>query len=575
VRRLVARTEVGRPDSPPPGPRGRPVGDEHHDLLRVGAQTAAALARYAPADPDLLAAAVALPWYDAELRGIRGQLYYRVELDWPAAMVLAMVPPKGRGDDHAAERHRYRRQLAGLPPLLRAAVLIERHLASGIPTLIRESWGALRPFDRAELAELAAGIPGPLLPPPGPPAPRPGPAPTRPRAADRWWQPPLPPDPGLSLLDGPVGSPAEAIRLVGQRLNDLFAGYLLRPGGDPGYRVGGPTDPGFLVDGAELVYTVRWNAPPETLRPIAPQYSNPGDGPRAPFREPGWIVDRVTREVTAVDLAFQSADSCAADRRLYPLPPGWLPTGRQPFPDGFAGVLAWLLTGPAAAEPHRFAAAGFEPATLAAALSEATARYAGRLATPSWPDLLVALRVAERTAGALRGAGVTEPAALIGAVLAARGPAASDTLLDEASPLWRTAAGDLARPDGGDLDGAGAAARAARLRAAAPAVRALVLANARARYGMETELFGSTPRARRDELAALEVLANPGPPDVPPQRPRDEEPPPHAGPPPEAGRSWGAASAVDIEMPPIPLPPMPPLPPPSFPDRSWSAPPPP
>jgi hypothetical protein len=114
--------------------------------------------------------------------------------------------------------------------------------------------------------------------------------------------------------------------------------------------------------------------------------------------------------------------------------------------------------------------------------------------------------VAGQTAAVLAEAGLAGPEVLAATVLAARGPAAGDTLLDPGSPHWRTPAGELARaarPADDELDGPGAARRAHRLSTATPSARALAIANARARGLVERELFGVTPQARRDELAAL------------------------------------------------------------------------
>ncbi len=423
--------------------RGQPAGpqDAEHrrGLLRVGVATATALARHAADDLDLLAVAATLPWFDETLLGSRSPV-----LSGPPEatrfLLLALAPPGARSMREAAsgDRSGYLRQLAALPPLPRAAALLTRYHAAGVPEVARLAFAAARPFDAAELAVLAAGLPADLLPPPGPPGPPPG--------------PPTP----------PVGSAAEAVSLV-RSDEQTFGGYRLLPDGDPGY----------LVDGQELVYRVRWDAPADAVRSVAPPVAYPGDPEPIRYREPGWIVDRVTREVHPVDLALGEPAGYVGPRRAYPLPP---------------------------------AALDLPPAIAA----EATERYRARLTGPDWPDFLVAYRIGDRTVRALMAAGRTEPDVLLAALLLARGPAAGDTLVDPGAPAWATPAGDLARaadPGPVDPDGAAAAERAARLADAAPEVRALAVANAQARALVETELFGTRPLARDQELLALGPLA--------------------------------------------------------------------
>src|SRR5581483_6413717 len=169
----------------------------------------------------------------------------------------------------------------------------------------------------AELALLVPGVPAPLLPPPGPPA------------------APVPPGPP------PVGSPAEAIALVREHLHVPFGAYRMAVAGDPP----------FTVDSRELVYQVRWDVPAEEIKTVGPPLSYPGDPVRAPYREPGWLVDRVSREVHPVDLSSGALDWYVAPRRTYPLPPGWRPAPRPSLADGFAAALppASPVTGEAVA----------------------------------------------------------------------------------------------------------------------------------------------------------------------------------------------------------------------------------
>ncbi|MDQ7907791.1 hypothetical protein RB614_25035 [Phytohabitans sp. ZYX-F-186] len=438
--------------------------------LEMGVSTAAVLAREC-ADPEVLAAVVALPWYDGAV-GARQWLLRERPLDWAAAMVLAMIPVEARtlrraGDPPPAPPAvpvpppAHLRQLAALPPLLRGAVLTERSLAGDIAAQRRTFPPRLplplpRPWDDAELSFLAPDVPRSLLP--------------------SSAHPPQPREP----VPDPVGGPAEAIALVRARPPRFGAHTMWVDGG---------FDTGYLVEGQELVYQVRWDAPPEAIRPGGPVVSNPGDQPTPPPREPAWIVDRVTRHVDAVDLAGLTLREFVDPRRAFPLPPGWRPEGRPPLPEGLA----------ATAPPAVHSAA-------APVLHEATTRYAAALATEAWPDFLVAWRVAVQTVRELATVDVTDPESVTAALLAARGSARADTLVDDASPLWRTPAGELARlarPEPEETDGEGVARRAARIAQAPPPVRVLALANARARSTVEAELFGVVPRARQEEIDAL------------------------------------------------------------------------
>lgn len=463
--------------------RSQPSADPRQEgLLRVGIRTAAELAKHAAPDPELLAAAVALPWYDGALLGTRAPLTGRRRpVDWAAVMVLAMAPASSHrfGPDNG--RSEYLRQLAALPPVLRAAVILERDLAAaepGGPT----GWGGTapplstaRPFDHSEVAALAAGIPPQLLPS-GHRAPA---APAVPSAVD--GQP------------ATVDSPAAAAELVRRHLHLPFGSYRMVVDGDPE----------FVVDGTELVYRVRWDVPPEAIRPLGPPLSVPGDTATTRYREPGWIVDRVTREVIPVDLSTPAVAAYVAARRVYPLPPGWRPEARPPVPDGPGADLAALLS---TVEYGQALGPGLEPV-----VREVTARYATALGTESWPDYLIAWQVGRETVRVLLAAGVVDPDLILSALLAARGAGSADTLVDDASALWRTPAGDNARagrPRDDDMDPVGAVRRAARLAEAPAAVRTLALANTRARYQVERGLFGHPPAGRAAELAALSPLAS-------------------------------------------------------------------
>ena len=179
---LLALAESGRPTAGPD--------DEARDrgLLQVGIATATALAQHTPDDLELLAAAAVLPWFDDALLGSRARLLAAPgPPDWTTVLLLAMAPAAPRSTmDTDGDRTRYLRHLAALPPLPRAAVLLERYIAAGTPEVSRLAFAAARAFDETELARLAPGIPPALLPLPGPPAPPdPPPGPAAGRCA-RW-----------------------------------------------------------------------------------------------------------------------------------------------------------------------------------------------------------------------------------------------------------------------------------------------------------------------------------------------------------------------------------------------------
>lgn len=446
---------------------GRPLNDPYtgprlRGFLKVGVATASTLVRHAPVDLELLATAAVLPCFDGALHGSRGLLLGHGPIDWPVAMLLAMTPAGARSIAQATDGHRgaYLRQLAALPAPLRAIVMLERAFAAGTPELA-PTMSEARPFDQAELAVLTPGIARELWPAANPPA-DPGPA-----------DPLRPPAP-------PVGSPAEAVELVSLHPEHRFGSYLMMPDGPAGFR----------VDGLELTYRVRWDVAPDAIHAVGPM-SYPGDQEDVRFREPGWIVDRVTREVTTAELDVDP-EWTGATRRVFPLPPGWQLGIRPPIAEGIAVEAAALL-----------------PASAAPVIAEATQRYAARLDTGAWPDFLVAWRVAAHTVGVLRYCGIDDPDLLVAALLAGRGPAAGDTLVDEASPLWGTPAGEraaIARPRDDELEPFGARQRAERLAAEPAPVRALVMANLLARSIVEGELFGVTPARRHDERLALAAL---------------------------------------------------------------------
>ncbi|WP_149258217.1 hypothetical protein [Actinomadura sp. K4S16] len=271
------------------------------------------------------------------------------------------------------------------------------------------------------------------------------------------------------------------------RPSERFGDYHMRvPGLDPSLL-------GYVAEARGLVYLVRWDVPADAIRPVEPPINYPGDtGYRRPYAEPGWLVDRVSREVRTVELRWLHLSRLWAT----PLPPGWRPADRPAVVDGLAADLATLLP-----EPLHTA--------LGPVMREVTERYASVLTTEAWPEFLGAWQTGRHTVGLLAGAGCADPEPLTAALLAACGTAPADTLVDDGSPLWRTPAGAqarTARPAEPETDTPEAAARAERLAAAPAPLRALVFANAWARRQAETGLFGTTPPARTRELDALAPL---------------------------------------------------------------------
>jgi hypothetical protein len=441
---------------------------ERADRLAIGVETAVTLAKGGITDLEVLAAAVALPWYS----GNRGALASVRPLTWPVAMILAMTRPHPRPGVNPVGRDRaaYLQQLLGLPPLLRALVIIQRDVASARHNDSPYSRSKALPFDQVEFSILAPGIPPKLLPrgkrPPGEPL-----------------QPPPP----------PIGSPREAVDLLKRarrELNDWRFGS---------YRLSVPGDPNYIVVPRELYYLVRWDVPAEEIHEVGPPVVDPGDmEPRPRYQLPGWRIDRVTHHLATQDLAHVDDYPVDSYYRAVPLPPGWRPDGRPAIVDGPAADLATLLPAPlhAALEP---------------VMREATARYRARLTTEAWPDFLVAWQTARHTVWLLANTGCTDPELLTAALLAARGTAPIDTLVEDSSGLWQTPAGAharAARPGDDETDTPEATTRAHRLTAEPAPLRALVFANAWARRNAETELFGATPPARTRELNALSILVH-------------------------------------------------------------------
>jgi hypothetical protein len=439
---------------------------ERADRLAIGVETAAALAKQGVTDLEVLAAVVALPWYDSDLAGNE----YALEgvsrpLTWPLAVLLAMARPYPRTTTGNPEWPRtvFVHQLLKLPPVLRTAAVVARDFAYARQQRSPYSRVArARPFDRTELSALAPDIPP-------------------------EWHGNRPPGPPLAPPPPPFGGPREAIDLVRSRPQERFGAYHAWV---PSL---GMNLPGYLAESRGLVYLVRWDVPPQEIQPMGPRFSYPGDRQdRSPYDEPGWLVDRVTREVETVDLRWIRVSR----RWAYPLPPGWQPDRRPAIVDGLAADLATLLPPPICA--------ALEPV-----IREATARYSTLLSTGTWPDFVVAWRVARHTVWLLASTGCTDTDLLTAALLAARGTARTDTLVDDNSAWWETppaAQARIARPHDTETDGAEATERARCLFDAPAPLRALVVANAWARKNAETELFGSTPQARTRELSALSTL---------------------------------------------------------------------
>jgi hypothetical protein len=437
---------------------------ERADRLAIGVETAATLAKEGITDLEVLAATVALPWYDSDLGGSPNTLETVRPLTWPVAMTLAMTRPYPRTSGNPQwARTAYVHQLRGLPPMLRAAPRAVRDVASAMPR--RSPYSPVvqpRPFDLTEMSALEPGVP---------------PQHHGKRA----------PGPPLAPLPPPIGSHREAIDLVTAHPSERFGAYHMHV---PSLGLGFPE---YVAEARGLVYLVRWDVPPREIHAMGPPFSYPGDTEnRRPYEEPGWLVDRVTRKVETVELRWLRVSRLWS----YPLPPGWRLGGRPAIVDGLATDLATLVPAPlyAALEP---------------VIREVTVRYGERLTTETWPDFLVAWQTARHTVWLLANTGCTDPELLTAALLAARGMAPTDSLVDDNSSLWQTSAGAharTARPADAETDDPGATTRAQRLVGAPAALRALVFANAWARGNAETELFGATPAARTRELNALSTL---------------------------------------------------------------------
>ncbi|MFD0820051.1 hypothetical protein ACFQ0D_17470, partial [Micromonospora zhanjiangensis] len=388
------------------------------DRVTIGAETAAVLAKQGVTDLEVLAAAIALPWYDSDLAGNRNLLESVRPLTWPAAMTLAMTRPLSRTSGHPPwRRTAYVHQLRTLPPVLRAAAVVVRDVAAALSRRSPYSHVAqARPFDLTEIASLEQPVP-PSNRAPGQP---------------------------LASMPPPVGSPREAVDLVRARPSERFDAYYMEV---PSLGVNRPE---YVAEARGLVYLVRWDVPPEEIQAVGPPVNYPGDtGYRQPYKEPGWLVDRITREVRTVDLRWLHVSRLWAT----PLPPGWRPSGRPAIADGLAADLAMVLPAPLCA--------ALEPV-----MREVTARYGHLLATDTWPDLIVAWQIARHTVWLLTATGCADPELLTAALLTARGTAPADTLVDDDSDLWRTPAGAharTARPADAETDDPEATARAHRL----------------------------------------------------------------------------------------------------------------
>ncbi|WP_173078848.1 hypothetical protein [Phytohabitans rumicis] len=356
---LIGRARFGQPAWSP----------RHQRLLDIGVGTATALAKEAPPDPELLAAAVALPWYDGALLSARAALIDLARpIGWAEAMVLAMAPAGARS--MALAQSAYLRQLAALPPLLRAVVILERDQAAAGPPM-----GPSQPFDDNALALLAPASRASCCP--GRPATRPHPGAAAPTGghAHRGRRP------GTQAGERAVwvvpDDGRRRSRLRRRRPGTGLPGPLGRPArGDP---------PGRPADRQPRRHRGR----PVRRAGVDRRPGHPRRVPLRPGRAHGGVVRRGPPGLPAA--------------------PGWLLEGRRPIPDG----LATLVPAPA-------------QAALAPAIQEATARYAALLATETWPDFLMAWQVGTETVRLLLAGGFTDPELLTRALSARPEPDETD-----------------------------------------------------------------------------------------------------------------------------------------------------
>jgi hypothetical protein len=436
--------------------------ERYAERLWIGARTGSVLAEHLGHDTETLAAVSALPWFDRTLTASHLPLMSELgPLTWPRALVLAMVPSGERytGQDEPGERARLLRALAALPPLLRAATMQERHLASQTRHLSRRAAAShsARPLDAAELRSLSDGIPPELLPPPGSP-------------------PSRPPEPDIA----PVGSPDEAVSLVRRHEGDRINGFHMTVRGGV---------PGYLVDSHELFYAVRWDVPSEAIQPAGPGVGSPGDtADRLPFTHPVWIIDRTTGHLDVRDLSAR-LDRHVADARNLPLPPGWRPARR-----GLPGSLEHHLT-------------ALLPAPRPDLVTAVVEHYTATLATDDWPDVVHAYAVATDTVTQLRDTGFHHPDIVTAALLVARATTPDHHLVAPTASLWHTPAGQLARHLTATLDDAYPSTDpTTALALAPPHVRALALAHTYARARLEKHLLGVIPTARDNQLRQLTTI---------------------------------------------------------------------
>jgi hypothetical protein len=320
--------------------------------VRVGARAVDLLTRHGYVDPDLLLAALLLPWCDPAAGGHREFVATRPVIGgWADAALLATVSALPRpGEDPLAQSCSYLRHLRTLPPELVAMVVA-----------VRRAWVEAGPPDRQarfdELLLLAADVPAGLRDEVVRPL----------TVAARLLRAPRPPVHPPDLSADPITHPDVAVeRALGAE-----------PSWDRKSLVVAEYDIGYLI----------W---PAQSRDPAPE---PGG------RVPAVIVDRQTHAATSwwELTAEHAALAYQARHRHFPLLPGWRAADRGPVEDGLDADLA-------SAFPESVLAA------LAPVSEHLTAEYRDALRHGGrWPELVADWRVGVRTVSWLLASEVADP----------------------------------------------------------------------------------------------------------------------------------------------------------------------
>jgi hypothetical protein len=441
--------------------------------LRQGVRAAALLARHGYRDPELLLAALLMPFADPGIGGHRELVATRPRVTgWSDAILLAAVDAQPRpGQDHAGAWRCYLRHVRALPPELVALVVASRR-----------AWLETGPPDqRDRFAELT----GDLLPLAG---------------------------------ELPAGLRAEVSRPFSLAARLVGAGRTA--GASPDLAANPVTDPDVAVELAarfepgwprERLAVAEYDAGYLVWLTGVPVSPHPGG------RVAALIVDRETRVVSSWwDLSPEHAMTAyAARHQHFPLPPGWRAAGRGPVPAGLTDALT-LAPDPAGAGPELVPGqAGLADAgpELAPVRDHLAGYYELQLsAGEGWPEFLSRWSRGVIAVSLLAGAGVREPAPLRAALLAPFGAGTGDAdyrwhrdALRAVDPAAAELL-DLARwpelPPGGSA-AVVAAARARSLAAAPPGARWVAVADRLAVAEYADSRFGGVCLALRAHLGRM------------------------------------------------------------------------